>query len=128
MLASRLLLAAFYVGAMFALFADPWLESKWSLGLFSGAVAGAILTKSIAGLLPLGVLGLYWVFAPRNQRPRFGRVVLAGTLAIALGAPWFLYQLAAHGRWFRAEHLNVEILGVGSGQPPPTPQGIECTI
>jgi hypothetical protein len=116
------LLAAFYVAAMFALFADPWLESTWSLGLFSGAVAGAILTKSIAGLLPLGVLGLYWILAPRNQRPRFGRIVLAGTLAIALGAPWFVYQLAAHGRWFLAEHLNVEILGFGAGQPPQTSQ------
>ena len=116
------LLAAFYVAAMFALFADPWLESTWSLGLFSGAVAGAILTNSIAGLLPLGVLGLYWIFAPRNQRPGFGRVVLAATSAIALAAPWFIYQLAAHGPWLQAGPVNLEMLAFGAGRPPQTPQ------
>jgi 4-amino-4-deoxy-L-arabinose transferase-like glycosyltransferase len=116
------LLAAFYIAAMFALYADPWLEAWWSVAMFSGAVAAAILTKSIAGLLPLGVLGLYWLLAPRKQRPTFARVILVGSLAVALAAPWFVYQMSAHGRWFRAEHINVEILGFGAGAPPQTSQ------
>jgi len=41
-------------------------------------------------------------------------------LAIALAAPWFIYRLAAHGRWFRAEPVNVEMLAFGAGRPPQT--------
>lgn len=114
------LLAAFWIAALYCIFADPWLESRWSLWIYSGAVAASILTKSVAGVLPLGVLGLYWIVAPRKYRPRFERVLAAGALSIALAAPWFLYQLAAHGRWFRAEHIGVEILGFGAGVPPQT--------
>jgi hypothetical protein len=114
------LLAAFYVAALYCLFADPWLESRWSLWGYAGAVAASILTKSVAGLLPLAVLGLYWIFAPPKYRPRFRRVAVAAALSIALAAPWFLYQLAVHGRWFRAEHIGVEILGYGAGAPPQT--------
>lgn len=116
------LLVAWYVAAMYCLFADPWLESKTALWGFAGAVAAAILTKSIAGILPLCVLGLYWLAAPRNYKPAFLRVCLAGLLALALASPWFLYQLAVHGRWFQAEHIGVEILGYGAGAPPQTSQ------
>jgi len=114
------LLAAFYTAAMFCLFSDPWLESKWALCGFAGSVAAAILTKSVAGVLPLGVLGLYWLAGPRRQRPSFSRACLAVGLALALAAPWFAYQLCIHGRWFRAEHIGVEILGFGAGAPPQT--------
>jgi hypothetical protein len=114
------LLAAFYTAAMFALFSDPWLESKWALWGFAGSVAAAILTKSVAGVLPLGVLALYWLVAPRRQRPSLSRACLAMALALALAAPWFAYQLWAHGRWFWAEHIGVEILGFGAGAPPQT--------
>jgi len=116
------LLAAFYVAALYCLFADPWLESYWALGGFAGAVAASLLTKSVAGLMPLAVLGLYWVLAPGKYRPRFWRVAAAGGLSLALAAPWFLYQLAVHGRWFWAEHVGVEILGFGAGAPPQTSQ------
>jgi Dolichyl-phosphate-mannose-protein mannosyltransferase len=116
------LLAAFYVAAVYCLFADPWLESKWAMWGYSGAVAAGILTKSVAGLMPLAVLGLYWIFAPRKYRPRFWRVVGAGALALVLAAPWFVYQLAVHGRWFWTEHIGVEILGFGAGAPPQTSQ------
>jgi len=43
-------------------------------------------------------------------------------LALALAAPWFVYQLRAHGRWFWAEHIGIEILGFGAGAPPQTSQ------
>jgi hypothetical protein len=116
------LLAAFYTAAMFCLFSDPWLESKSALLGFAGSVAAAILTKSVAGVLPLGVLALYWLVAPRRQRPSFSRACLAVALALALAAPWFAYQLCVHGRWFWAEHIGVEILGFGAGAPPQTSQ------
>ena len=113
-------LVSFYVAALYALFSDPWLESRAAVWGFSAAVAAAILTKGIAGILPLGVLGLYWLAARRNQRPAFLRVCLAAGLAFALASPWFLYQLAIHHRWFWSEHIAVEILGYGAGTPPQT--------
>jgi 4-amino-4-deoxy-L-arabinose transferase-like glycosyltransferase len=116
------LLAAFFTAAMFCLFSDPWLESRSALWGFAGSVAAAILTKSVAGVLPLGVLGLYCLAGPRRQRPSLSRACLAATLAMALAAPWFAYQLWAHGRWFWAEHIGVEILGFGAGAPPQTSQ------
>jgi len=116
------LLAAFYTAAMFCLFSDPWLESKPALWGFAGSVAAAILTKSVAGVLPLGVLALYWLVGPRRQRPTLSRTCLAAGLALALAAPWFVYQLCVHGRWFWTEHIGVEILGFGAGAPPQTSQ------
>ena len=114
------LLVAFYTAAVFCLFYDPWLESRAALFGFAAAVAAAILTKSVAGLLPLGVLGLYWLAAPRKHRPHFRCVCLAGVLAVAFAAPWFLYQMVTHPQWFWTEHVRVEILGFGAGAPPQT--------
>lgn len=114
------LLVAFYTAAMYCLFSDPWLESRTATWGFAAAVAAAILTKSIAGVLPLGILGLYWLAAPGKHRPAFSRVCLAAGLSLVLAAPWFGYQLAVHGRWFWTEHIRVEILGFGAGAPPQT--------
>jgi 4-amino-4-deoxy-L-arabinose transferase-like glycosyltransferase len=114
------LLLACYIAAFYALFCDPWLESRAALLGFSGAVAAAILTKGIAGTLPLPVLGLYWLAARRQERPAFLRVCLAAALALAFAAPWFVYQGAVHPRWFWTEHIAVEILGFGASAPPQT--------
>ncbi len=114
------LLLAFYIAAFYALFCDPWLESRAALLGFSAAVAAAILTKGIAGILPLAVLGVYWLCARRQERPPFGRVCLAAALAVGFAAPWFLYQYVVHPRWFWTEHIAVEILGFGAGAPPQT--------
>jgi len=114
------LLAAFLTAAMYCLFADPWLESRAAFWGFAGSAAAAILTKSVAGGLPLGILGLYWLLAPRKHRPAFGRVCAVAGAALALAAPWFVYQAMAHQRWFWTEHIAVEILGYGAGTPPQT--------
>lgn len=116
------LLAAFYTAAMYCLFSDPWLESPPAFWGFVAAVAAAILTKSVAGLLPVAVLGLYFLLAPRQYRPRFLRILAAGIAILALAAPWFVYQLIVHHRWFWTEHVAVEILGYGGGAPPQTSQ------
>jgi hypothetical protein len=114
------LLLAFTIAALYALFCDPWLESRAALFGFSAAVAAAILTKGIAGTTPLPVLGLYWLAARRQERPAFARVCLASALALALAAPWFVYQFAVHPRWFWTEHFAVEIFAFGAGAPPQT--------
>jgi len=115
-----MLLVACSTAALYAVFSDPWLESRAALWGFAAAVAAAILTKSVAGILPLASLGLYWLAAPRRYRPSLTRVCLAASLAVALAAPWFLYQFAVHRRWFWTEHLQVEILGYGAAAPPQT--------
>ena len=96
------LLAACCIAAVYCLFADPWLESKPALWGFVGSAAAAMLTGGITGILPLAVLGLYWLAAPRKYKPGFARVGIAAALSLALAAPWFLYQRAAHGVWFHA--------------------------
>jgi hypothetical protein len=116
------LLLACYLASFYALFCDPWLERRGPLWGFAAGVAGAILTKGIAGVLPLAVLGIYWVSVRRQERPAFWRVCLAGALGAALAAPWFVYQFAVHPRWFWTEHIAVEILGFGAGAPPQTSQ------
>ena len=116
------LLAAFYTAAMYCLFSDPWLESAAALWGFAASVAAGILTRSVAGMLPLAALVLYWLAAPANRKPTFSRVCMAAALSLALAAPWFGYQLVAHGRWFWTEHVQVEIPGSGAGAPEQTSQ------
>jgi 4-amino-4-deoxy-L-arabinose transferase-like glycosyltransferase len=96
------LFTACCIAAVYCLYADPWLESKSTLWGFSAAAAAAILTGGTGGLLPLGVLGLYWLAAPRKYKPHFPRVCMAVGLSLALATPWILYRLAAHGGCFPA--------------------------
>ena len=53
------LLSAFTIAAVYFIYADPWPESRAALWGFAASSAAAILTKGIAGLFPLGILGLY---------------------------------------------------------------------
>jgi 4-amino-4-deoxy-L-arabinose transferase-like glycosyltransferase len=109
------LLTAFVTAAMYCLFADPWLESRAAFWGFAGSVAAAMLASGVAGAIPLGILALYWLLAPRNHRPAFARMCAAAAVALALAAPWFVYQALAHRLWFW-------IPGYGAGAPPQTSQ------
>ena len=62
-----------------------------------------------------------WPYAARSARLSCASASPA-SLALALAAPWFLYQFAVHPRWFWTEHIAVEILGFGAGAPPQTSQ------
>lgn len=111
-------LAALFLAAAFTLMRDEGMEQRatpWLYGLFAGC---ALMTKGIAGLLPLAALGLYWLL----RRPRFFAVVTAGGCALMVAAPWHLYQLFANSRWFLAEYVGVEILRYAVGAPPQTSQ------
>jgi hypothetical protein len=112
------LLVSFYTGALYALFRDPWLESRVAFWGFAGSAAAAILTKGIAGAPLLAILGLYVLTAPRNYRPAWRTVFQVTLAAAALAAPWFLYQTLAHGRWFSAAQSELTIPGFGVVAPP----------
>lgn len=71
----------------------PW----WIAGIAAGL---AIMTKGVAGILPLLML-----LGSGVSLPQFARVC---GLAALVAAPWHLYQLAVHTRWFWAEYILTE--------------------
>jgi 4-amino-4-deoxy-L-arabinose transferase-like glycosyltransferase len=114
------MLAGAMVVGFYALHRDPRLETRRGMIAFTLAIAAGILAKSVAGVLPMAVLALYWVMVPAKLRPSLGRAVLAIGLACAAASPWFLYQLAVHPRWFLAEHIGLELVAFGTRTPPQT--------
>jgi hypothetical protein len=114
------LLAALTVAAVFILARDPALERRRSLWLFAASVAGGVLVKSVAGFLPLLILGVYFLLAPAGARPAWRRALRAAVLGAALAAPWFVYQILVHPRWFWVEHIGLELVAYGARTPPQT--------
>lgn len=116
------LLTALMLFAMDLLRQDEVLSERRSVIGFGVLTGLAILTKGIAGLLPLMALGAYCAIrlARRESRPGLRSLMLVGLIAIAVAAPWHLYQWMAHPRWFVAEYIGVEILRYGLGAPPQT--------
>ena len=114
-----ILLTACLVLAFWAFSVDTTLRTRRSFYGFAMGVALAILTKSIAGLLPFAVIGIFWLAARPENKPRIGRVAQAGLLALAIVLPWHIYQLVVHYEWFLAEYLGVQLLAFGA-KPPQT--------
>lgn len=112
-----ILLAVFSVTALYFLIRDPRLESRSALLGFAAATAAAIMTKNVAGVLPVFVLLLDWAIAPRAQRPAVSRLVQVSLLTGFLIAPWHVYQLLEHPRWFWTDYAKLEILGFGLHPP-----------
>jgi 4-amino-4-deoxy-L-arabinose transferase-like glycosyltransferase len=108
-----LLLAFFTAGAMFSMARDPRLETtaaRWSFIVFDAA---AILTKSVAGIVPLFGLALFAWLGPREERPTPSRIVRMGAWIGLLILPWHLYQLAVHRQWFWTDFVEVQLLQFG---------------
>ncbi len=79
---------------------QPALARTWP-----GVMAGlAILTKGIAGLLPLIMLRSAWAIG----------------IAAVVAAPWFLAQLAINTEWFWQEFVLTEVLHWGLASPVQT--------
>ncbi len=115
-----MLLLATITAAVFILSVDPEMHRRRSAVLYGIAPGLSLMTKGAAGLLPLLVLGLYWLLA--KPRPRFSRLLIAGAVTVAVAAPWHLYQYIVHQRWFWAEYILTEHLAYGLGSPPQTTQ------
>ncbi len=95
-----MLVVLWIVIAMAAVHSDPALERRRSLWIFGAAVGLAILTKSLAGLLPLMMLA--------GSRAGVRRFVQVCGIAALVAAPWHVYQLIVHTRWFWAEYVLTE--------------------
>ncbi len=114
------LLTFFTALAMFALARDPRLSSRaavWTFGLASGA---AIMTKGIAGLFPLLALAVFWVVS--KERPNWLRLAEALVITAAVAAPWHLYELWLHTRWFWAQYVLGEIVTNSLASPTQSTQ------
>jgi hypothetical protein len=107
------LLALFTVAAVHG-------AARSSLAQFASATAGALLTKGIAGFIPMMALGVWWITSPRAERWPIRR------LALWMASPWppflvwALTQWSLQPRWFWTEFVEVEILGYSLGTPPQT--------
>ncbi len=105
--------SAFVILALLPAVFDPRMQRRRTPLAAGAFAAAAILTKSVAGLIPLAALGLYWVVMPRGRGPRFRSLILAGLTTAAVLAPWHLYQAAVHTKWFWADYVQVQLLGIG---------------
>lgn len=116
------LLTALFVFAMDALRQDEELARPRSALVFGAFTGLAILTKGIAGLLPLVALAAHQALRLLRRQPlaNWRSLALLAVTAFAVAAPWHLYQWAVHPRWFLAEYVGVEILRYGLGAPPQT--------
>lgn len=111
-----ILLTACIVTAVFAL--DAKVATTRSAIVFGVAAGAAILTKSIAGLPPLLILGAWLVVD--WKRPSWNWLGVAAVSCCAIALPWFAYQLLTHREWFWTEHVLGEILGWGLTPPRQT--------
>ena len=106
---------------MACIVSGAWFLARGSpLHAVSVCIAAGILAKSVAGLIPAIVMGLWW--AASVERPPLKRVVLVAALGFLIAAPWFIYQWETHRRWFEAEFIGVELLAYGASAPPQTSQ------
>jgi hypothetical protein len=104
------------LAAMFQFAVDPVLQRRRSRIWFGILAGAAVLAKSIVGVLPFVALGAYWVAIPRPARPLLRRVLECAAMAFAVAAPWHLYQIAVHPRWFWIEFVRYQLLAVGVSQ------------
>src|SRR5690348_11005272 len=112
-----MLWTAAMTAAIAILAANPRLDTRFALCGFAVAVSASVMVKSVAGLLPLAVLGLLWLVGRGADRPAFARVALAAAIVLMLVAPWHIYQLAAHRQWFWADYVQTQLLGFGFRPP-----------
>jgi len=112
-----MLATVFIATALYLVARDPRLERPATIFGFALATAAAIMTKSAAGALPAVILVLFALVIRAEQRPRWTRIVLAGLWTIAFAAPWHIYELLMHRRWFWADYVGTQLLGYGTHPP-----------
>jgi hypothetical protein len=110
-----MLLAMAMIGALFAFDRDPELSRKRSKLLFGAFLAFGIMAKNVAGLLPVAVIVLCCLIL--RKRPPVRNLILSGAIALALVAPWHLYQVIAHPRWFWTDYVQIQLLQFGMKPP-----------
>jgi hypothetical protein len=113
-----MLLALAMIGALWVFDRDWSLSQPRSIVWFGGCLALGVMAKNVAGLLPLAIVALACLLA--RKRVPLASLLKAGFVAIVLVAPWHLYQLFSHARWFFADYVQIQLLQFGL-EPPAQP-------
>lgn len=107
------------VAAMMALVA--WRRRPNAVLAFAPALGMAILTKSVLGLMPLGVALAAGILLPAwCPLLRDVRFWVAASLGLALGASWPVHQWLAYGHEFLDVHFVREIAGRSLAETRPS--------
>jgi 4-amino-4-deoxy-L-arabinose transferase-like glycosyltransferase len=70
------------------------------------AIGAAILTRSVLGLIPIGVISLHLLFTGKRALIGSKSFIAAMALSIALPSVWYGSQFDLHGRRFLEEHFS----------------------
>jgi 4-amino-4-deoxy-L-arabinose transferase-like glycosyltransferase len=82
--------------------------------LLSGtAIGAAILTRSVLGLIPLGIIFLHLIVTGKRALMLSRHFIGAIALSIALPAVWYGSQYDLYGRWFLNEHFSFVASKIG---------------
>lgn len=117
-----MLLVLAMIGALWAVNRDRDLLERRDILLFGACLALGIMAKNVAGLLPLAILS----FACLLTRHRLPTVSILKSCAVtaAIVAPWHLYQVISHPRWFWTDYVQIQLLEFGLRPPvQPSPDG-----
>src|SRR5205823_2455801 len=113
-----MLLAVAMIGALWTFDRDPDLLQRRNVLLFGGFLALGVMAKNIAGLLPVAVVLMACLLTRR--RPPIASLLKGCALTFLLVAPWHLYQVISHPRWFWTDYVKIQILAFGL-KPPAQP-------
>jgi len=80
-------------------------RALWTAGAACGL---AILSKGLAGLIPLTVIGISFLLVPGFTAIGLSGFMLVLGLAAAIAAPWFIYQAVSNGALFWAIFVKQE--------------------
>jgi hypothetical protein len=115
-----MLLALALTGSMFCLRLDFSLSHWWSFGGFAFFTSLGVMTKNIAGIIPLLVLVVCALWLPRERRPAWTRIIGVLFLILVVITPWHVYQYIVHKEWFWADYVKIQLLGFGMRPPSQT--------
>jgi hypothetical protein len=113
-----MLLVLAMIGALWIFDRDWSFSQIRSILLFGACLAFGVMAKNVAGLLPLPIVLLACLLA--RKRFPLANLLKACVVAIVLVAPWHLYQLFSHARWFLTDYVQIQLLQFGL-EPPVQP-------
>ena len=116
-----MLLVASMASALFAVARDPVASRGSTLVIAGVAIATGVMAKNLAGVLPIPILLAFYAVSRRS--PPWANLMKICALAAMLAAPWHIYQLIAHRRWFWADYVQVQLLEYGMHPPAPSGSG-----
>lgn len=102
------LLALFITLAMYGYWRS-WTAPRWIV-VWGVASAGAIMTKSFVGLLPLMVVGLDILISRGWRRIGWSNIAWAVVVFLVLAVPWHVVETMRFGRAFWDDYVGLHVI------------------